>query len=43
LHAVLDAATAAVAKNASGLGEQAVGGAKGALKKASDTLKGLFH
>jgi uncharacterized protein involved in outer membrane biogenesis len=43
LHAVLEAATTAVARNASGLGEGAVGGAKGAVKKATDTLKGLFH
>jgi uncharacterized protein involved in outer membrane biogenesis len=43
LHAVLESAATALAKNASGVGQQAVGGAKGALKKASDTLKGLFH
>jgi uncharacterized protein involved in outer membrane biogenesis len=43
LHAVLESATTAVAKNAGGLGEQAVGGAKGVLQKATDTLKGLFH
>jgi uncharacterized protein involved in outer membrane biogenesis len=43
LHAVLDAAATAVAKNAGGLGEGAVGGAKGAIKKATDSLKGLFH
>jgi hypothetical protein len=43
LHAVLDAAAEALAKNASGLGQDALGGAKGAFKKATDTLKGLFH
>jgi uncharacterized protein involved in outer membrane biogenesis len=43
LHAVLDSAATALAKNAGGLGEGAAGGAKGALKKATDTLKGLFH
>jgi uncharacterized protein involved in outer membrane biogenesis len=43
LQAVVDAATTAVAKNASGLSEGAAGGAKGAFKKATDTLKGLFH
>jgi len=43
LHAVLDAASAAWAENASGLGEGALGGAKGAFKKATDKLKGLFH
>jgi uncharacterized protein involved in outer membrane biogenesis len=43
LHAVLQAATTAVAQNASGLGEGAVGGAKDAVKKAADSLKGFFH
>jgi uncharacterized protein involved in outer membrane biogenesis len=43
LHAILEAATSSLAKNAGGLGEKAVGGAKGAVKKATDTLKGLFH
>jgi uncharacterized protein involved in outer membrane biogenesis len=43
LHAVLQAATMALAQNASGLGETAVGGAKNAVQKAADSLKGFFH
>jgi len=43
LHAVLVAATEVVTKNASQLGKDALGGAKGAAKTATDTLKGLIH
>jgi uncharacterized protein involved in outer membrane biogenesis len=43
LRAVMESAGTAVAKNAGGVGEGAAGGAKGAAKKATDTLKGLFH
>ncbi len=43
LRAVLDAATTAIAKNAGQLGTEAASGAKGAVKKATDSLKGLFH
>jgi uncharacterized protein involved in outer membrane biogenesis len=43
LHAMLTAATKAVAKDASQLGKQAVSGGKGAVKNATDSLRGLFH
>jgi uncharacterized protein involved in outer membrane biogenesis len=43
LHAVLIAATKEVAKNASQLGKEALSGGKGAVKNATDALKGLFH
>jgi uncharacterized protein involved in outer membrane biogenesis len=43
LHAVLNAATKEVAKNADQLGEKALGGGEGAAKKIGDKLKGLFH
>jgi uncharacterized protein involved in outer membrane biogenesis len=43
LRAVMESAGKAVAKNAGGVGEGAASGAKGAAKKATDTLKGLFH
>jgi len=42
LHAVLNAATKALAKDATNLGKEAAGEGKGALKKATDRLKGLF-
>jgi uncharacterized protein involved in outer membrane biogenesis len=43
LHAVLIAATKAVAENAGQLGNDAVEKGKGALKNAADRLKGLFQ
>lgn len=43
LHAVLDAATTAVAKNVTGLGTEGASKAKSAVQKAADTLKGWFH
>lgn len=43
LHAILDKATAAIAKNAMSLGTQELGEGKGAAQKAVDKLKGLFH
>ena len=43
LHAVLNAVTKEVAKNADQLGEKALSGGAGAAKKFGDKLKGLFH
>jgi uncharacterized protein involved in outer membrane biogenesis len=43
LHAVLEAATTAVAKNATALGEEGAKGAKNAVQKAADAVKGWFH
>jgi uncharacterized protein involved in outer membrane biogenesis len=43
LHAVLDAAMKAVAKNATGLGQEGATGAKSAIQKAADKVKGWFH
>ena len=43
LHAVLAAATTAVAKNAGELGKDALSGGKGAAKNAADMIKGVFH
>jgi uncharacterized protein involved in outer membrane biogenesis len=43
LHAVLAAATTAVAKNATSLGTEGASKAKSAVQKAADTLKGWFH
>jgi uncharacterized protein involved in outer membrane biogenesis len=42
-HAVLAAATEAVTKNVSQLGTEVLSGDKGAVKSATDNLKGLFH
>jgi hypothetical protein len=43
LRAVLQSAGKAVAKNAGGVGDGAASGAQGALKKAADSIKGLFQ
>ncbi len=43
LHAVLDAATTAALENASKLGINGANGAKGAVQKAADAVKGWFH
>lgn len=43
LHAVVNAASAVVAKNASVLGKEGAKKAKSALERAADRLKGLFH
>jgi uncharacterized protein involved in outer membrane biogenesis len=43
LHAVLNAATKAIAQNAASFGTQGVEKAKGAVQKAADAVKGLFH
>jgi uncharacterized protein involved in outer membrane biogenesis len=43
LQAVLAAATTAIIKNAGELHLDGLSGAKGAVKKAADSLKGLFH
>lgn len=43
LNAVLNSATTAVTKNATVLGKNAMDGAKGAARKASDLIKGLLH
>jgi uncharacterized protein involved in outer membrane biogenesis len=43
LHAVLDAATTEVARNAGELGKEGLNRAKSAVQSAADRLKGLFH
>jgi uncharacterized protein involved in outer membrane biogenesis len=43
LHAVLEAATAAVKQNAADLSKQAADAARSAAQKAADSLKGLIH
>jgi uncharacterized protein involved in outer membrane biogenesis len=43
LHAVLIAATTEIVKNTGVLGKEGLGDAKGAVKKASDLIKGWFH
>jgi uncharacterized protein involved in outer membrane biogenesis len=43
LHAVLEAATTAIEKNASKLGAEGATKAKSAAQKAADTIKGWFH
>ncbi len=43
LDAILLAATTAISKNATKLGQEGLAGANGAVKKGSESLKGLFH
>ena len=43
LHAILVSSTEEVAKNATQLGKDALSGATGATKQATDALKGLIH
>jgi hypothetical protein len=43
LDAVLNAATTAIAKNATQLGTQGANGAKNAAQKAADKIKSWFH
>jgi uncharacterized protein involved in outer membrane biogenesis len=43
LHAALAAATTAITKNAGDFGKEALSGAKGSVKQATDSLRGLFH